>query len=152
MAKDKKNNGGGSNGDGGAPAEAHVEPTQQADATPAEAPPDQQAAAAGDAPAETSVDSVVDRLKAMGLDELKAAQEAAHKVVEEQEKRLAESIAAERTIEHTRCLRYQEKAKEQGKKKAIFMLDGKRTTIKKRSNSEVLMFVSAEVQDAIEIY
>lgn len=151
MAKNKNGGNGGTSGDGGAPAEAHAPDAQQPESsalerpepatiTQADIPPDQQ---------EPRKDPAVN-LGTMSLDELKAAQEVAHWAVKAAEKRLAESIAAERALEHERCLRYQAKAKEQGKRRAIVVIDGKRMTIKKRSNSDLLMFVGAEVEDAIE--
>lgn len=151
MAKEKKANGG-TNGDAGAPAEAHAPEVQQEAMPSAEPAAEAPTSAPQDIPpdAQTAPAEPVDELKAMGLDELKVERARAQAIVREAEAHLAKLVYRERSVEHELCERYQARAKEQGKKRAFVMLDGKRMAVKKRNNSELLQLVSAEIDDAIQ--
>lgn len=141
MAKDKKNNGGGSNGDGGAPAEAHVEPTLQTDATPADIPPDAQADPADDAPPDFGAKST---------EELKACWLNTKNAIEDFEARIAAHSRGLRLIEQELCARAKEAAKGA---EPIVMIGGRRLKVKARPAriGGGLGFVDAPVNAAIEL-
>jgi hypothetical protein len=153
MAKEKsKGNNGGSNGDGGTPAEASATETQSvADATPS--PPNEQPTTPAElAPVAVEPPQAEPAVMAQTTDELKRAWAAERAEIEACERSLVFRRVGLRVVEQELCERAKRLADAQGAE-PIVTIGGRRMKVKSRpaKHGGGLHFVDAPVNAAIDL-